>query len=252
MSKWLARQLQRTKAQVDKWPAYMQEILEEEKGKGNMNKIVNSMQPCPCCGGSATLCHDPLMVTEQQNWIRCNTCRLRTGYYATQEEAIVAWNRRTRMLSDSLLDEYVRQAADYDGAWLVEELVEKIRSVPVQKDTRLLASQAEYHLLYEACEELSTELTTLRAQLIATQDSREKAETEMDRLNEIVGRQHAELTRLRPRKTNYRRLRRLEKAVKQVIYHADFTNLGRHWFLREHATQEQVDAIGQLLRQENE
>lgn len=181
---------------------------------------------CPCCAGDMMVWERHALNTTWQPIIgyraRCQQCRLSTDDYPTEAAAIAAWNQRAR----SHLAEMIAGGCGHRGPIHTNECSDECgwfafwdTDNDADFENRVNCCATEEEAIVALLEKTRAELTTLRAQLIATQDSREKAETEMDRLNEIVGRQHAELTRLRSRKANYRRLRRLEKAIKQVIYH---------------------------------
>ena len=51
------------------------------------------LKPCPFCGGIA-LDVGPLYDAEKGYVVKCIRCRCKTWYFATEAEAIEAWNRR--------------------------------------------------------------------------------------------------------------------------------------------------------------
>lgn len=62
---------------------------------------MKELKPCPFCGGKNTeILISEAYFIEYQYSIVCNInkggCGARSGYYLTSEEAIEAWNRRTR------------------------------------------------------------------------------------------------------------------------------------------------------------
>lgn len=44
------------------------------------------LKPCPFCGGEAVL--------YEHYWCRCKNCGASTELFKTEQDAIVAWNRR--------------------------------------------------------------------------------------------------------------------------------------------------------------
>lgn len=49
------------------------------------------LKPCPFCGGNATTVEsDPT----GEFFICCESCKAFVGVYATENEAVAAWNRR--------------------------------------------------------------------------------------------------------------------------------------------------------------
>lgn len=57
--------------------------------------MTEELKPCPFCGGKAEVVWMPYINVEGMGLVvECNHCWAETGYYATREEAIAAWNRR--------------------------------------------------------------------------------------------------------------------------------------------------------------
>lgn len=46
--------------------------------------------PCPFCGAEA------ILYATGMPYVRCDNCKAQTTAYQTPEEAVAAWNRRTR------------------------------------------------------------------------------------------------------------------------------------------------------------
>lgn len=47
------------------------------------------LKPCPFCGGVASLCYEE----DEGVYVKCTGCQIKIEF-ATNEEAIEAWNRR--------------------------------------------------------------------------------------------------------------------------------------------------------------
>ena len=52
--------------------------------------------PIPGCGGSGRLVRYEASTANCQFCIECVTCRYRTEFYKSKEQAIDAWNRREK------------------------------------------------------------------------------------------------------------------------------------------------------------
>lgn len=48
---------------------------------------------CPCCGEGAEVLESHASAINEY-WVFCHSCKLRTGYFLTRQEAIAAWNQR--------------------------------------------------------------------------------------------------------------------------------------------------------------
>ena len=58
---------------------------------------MESLKPCPFCGGNADICTDFHLIGNEYipvKYIRCEGCGARTGLWLDDDEAIKAWNRR--------------------------------------------------------------------------------------------------------------------------------------------------------------
>lgn len=56
---------------------------------------MSELKPCPFCGGEASKVWIPYIGGGGYgNVIECDDCWAKTGYYATEAEAIAAWNAR--------------------------------------------------------------------------------------------------------------------------------------------------------------
>ena len=56
---------------------------------------IAKLKPCPFCGGEASKVWIPYIGGGGYgNVIECDDCWAKTGYYATEAEAIAAWNTR--------------------------------------------------------------------------------------------------------------------------------------------------------------
>lgn len=58
------------------------------------------LKPCPFCGGEAEI--TKTYAFDYYFYVGCQRCRVETGYYDTEEEAINAWNTR---VEENLIDE---------------------------------------------------------------------------------------------------------------------------------------------------
>ena len=60
--------------------------------------VMTKLKPCPFCGGKAKIeKHESGMFFKSTYWfVICGMCRGRTFLQDTQEEAIEAWNKRTK------------------------------------------------------------------------------------------------------------------------------------------------------------
>ena len=55
-----------------------------------MNSMTDELKPCPFCGGEARIFYPDCTFAR----VGCRQCRTVSNGYATQQEAIDAWNRR--------------------------------------------------------------------------------------------------------------------------------------------------------------
>lgn len=53
---------------------------------------MSELKPCPFCGGKAIVDMDEYCCWDWHAW--CFNCNCDVGHYATEEEAIEAWNTR--------------------------------------------------------------------------------------------------------------------------------------------------------------
>ena len=67
--------------------------------KRNMKELKN----CPFCGGKAiSRRRRPDHIMNGKYFISCAECKNKTGYYDSEEEAIMAWNRRVGVIKTDI------------------------------------------------------------------------------------------------------------------------------------------------------
>lgn len=67
--------------------------------KRNMEELKN----CPFCGGKAIIRRrNPDHIMRDKYFACCTSCKNKTGYYDTEEEAVVAWNKRVGVIKTDI------------------------------------------------------------------------------------------------------------------------------------------------------
>ena len=63
--------------------------------------MTDELKPCPFCGGTANIAKGRI-----EFWAYCPNCGARTEFYETEQEAVVAWNRRneTELVNQFLIN----------------------------------------------------------------------------------------------------------------------------------------------------
>ena len=66
---------------------------------------MNELKPCPFCEGEAHLITHKFTGAADSYGIECKSCRTQSyQFYDTPEDAIAAWNRRTRKPDEWCMD----------------------------------------------------------------------------------------------------------------------------------------------------
>ena len=86
-----------------------------------------TIDPCPFCGGSASISHG-MMGDTAMPYVECSGCSAGSDFYFSEEEAIRAWNMRAKKFPDVPLA--VREMAEIlrnfaEQAVKAAEIIEK-------------------------------------------------------------------------------------------------------------------------------
>jgi Lar family restriction alleviation protein len=57
---------------------------------------MNELKPCPFCGNIDIKIHAPYFTENRYVMVQCYSCNCSTAVYKTVDQAVEAWNRRTK------------------------------------------------------------------------------------------------------------------------------------------------------------
>ena len=84
-------------------------MVRRMEGEGT---IMDELKPCPFCGGEAEMLG--MKVPPPLPWLRCKSCGAETSVYATEAEAIAAWNTRAERTCKPVEKDGVMRCPDCD------------------------------------------------------------------------------------------------------------------------------------------